>query len=154
MIINNRKDLDAAPDDVRERFVNALAGSINKYVWNGTEWVLEQDTATITKFGFTLADFPDAPVPDMPAYNPDDRALEQAREGASLSRADFKLGLLEMGELDNVQALMDDPATDPRIKIMWEDSGRFDRMHPDLLQLAEVMGYTEEQLDELFGVNI
>jgi len=77
-----------------------------------------------------------------------------AREGASLSRADFKLGLLEMGELDNVQALMDDPATDPRIKIMYEDSGRFDRMHPDLLQLAEVMGYTEEQLDELFGVNI
>jgi len=77
-----------------------------------------------------------------------------ARESASLSRADFKLGLLEMGELDNVQALMDDPATDPRIKIMYEDSGRFERMHPDLLQLAEVMGYTEEQLDELFGVNI
>lgn len=74
------------------------------------------------------------------------------RESASLSRADFKLGLLDMGELDNVQALMDDPDTDPRIKIMYEDSGRFERMHPDLLQLAEVMGYTEEQLDELFGI--
>jgi len=154
MIINNRKDLDAAPDDVRERFVNSLAGSINKYVWDGTEWTLEQNTKEIERFGFTLADFPDAPVPEMPAYNPDDRALEQAREDASLSRADFKLGLLDMGELDNVQALMDDPSTDPRIKIMYEDSGRFNRMHPDLLQLAEVMGYTEEQLDELFGVNI
>jgi len=83
------------------------------------------------------------------------RLIEEApRRNASLSRADFKIGLLEMGELDNVQALMDDPATDPRIKIMYEDSGRFERMHPDLLQLAEVMGYTEEQLDELFGINI
>jgi len=78
---------------------------------------------------------------------------KQKRESASLSRADFKLGLLEMGELDNVQALMDDPATDPRIKIMWEDSGRFERMHPELLRLAEVMGYTEEQLDDIFGIN-
>jgi len=154
MIINNRKDLDAAPDDVRERFVNSLAGSIKKYVWKDSEWTLEQNAAEIDRFGFTVADFPDAPVPEMPSYNPDDRALEKARESASLSRADFKLGLLEMGELDNVQALMDDPSTEPRIKIMYEDSGRFERMHPDLMQLAEVMGYTEEQLDELFGVNI
>jgi len=83
-----------------------------------------------------------------------EKALQKKREAASLSKADFKLGLLEMGELDNVQALMDDPATEPRIKIMYEDSGRFDRMHPDLLSLAQVMGYTEEQLDELFGINI
>jgi len=62
MIINNHKDLEAAPDDVRERFVNALAGSINKYVWNGGEWTLEQNTAEIERFGFTIADFPDAPV--------------------------------------------------------------------------------------------
>jgi len=154
MIINDRKDFDAAPADVRDAFLARLAGSINKYVWNGTEWTLEQNAAEIERFGFVVADFPDAPVPEIPAYNLDDRALEQAREDASLSRADFKIGLLEMGELDNVQALMDDPATDPRIKIMYEDSGRFERMHPDLLQLAEVMGYTEEQLDELFGVNI
>lgn len=153
MIINDRKDLDAAPADVRDAFLARLAGSINKYVWNGTEWLLEQDTATIAKLGFTVADFPDAPVPEMPDYNPDERALEQQREEASLSRADFKLGLLEMGELDNVKAVMDDPATDPRIKIMWEDSGRFERMHPELLSLAEVMGYTEEQLDVLFGIN-
>jgi len=86
MIINNRKDLDAAPDDVRERFVNALAGSINKYVWNGTEWTLEQNTTEIERFDFTLADFPDAPVPDMPAYNPDKRALEQEAEEVRTQR--------------------------------------------------------------------
>jgi len=86
MIINDRKDLDAAPDDVRERFVNALAGSINKYVWNGSEWTLEQNTTEIERFGFTLADFPDAPVPDMPAYNPDQRQLEQEAEEARTQR--------------------------------------------------------------------
>jgi len=153
-MFNSRKDLDAAPAEQKEKFLGLLAASINKWSWDGAEWVLEQNTTEIEKFDFSLEDFPDAPVPEMPSYNPDERALEKAREDASLSRADFKIGLLEMGELDNVQALMDDPATDPRIKIMYEDSGRFNRMHPDLLQLAEVMGYTEEQLDELFGVNI
>jgi len=154
MIINDAKDLHAAPADVREKFMEQLAASINRWDWQNGEWVLIQDESTIAKFGFAATAFPNAPTPEKPNYNPDERALEQAREGASLSRADFKLGLWDMGELDAVKALMDDPATDPRIKIMWEDSGRFERMHPDLLQLAQVMGYTEDQLDELFGLNI
>ena len=86
MIINNCKDLDAAPDDVRERFVNSLAGSINKYLWNGSEWTLEQNTSEIERFGFTLADFPDAPVPEAPAYNPDERQLEQEAEEVRTQR--------------------------------------------------------------------
>ena len=86
MIINDRKDLDAAPDDVRERFLASLAGSINKYVWDGSEWVLEQNTAEIERFGFTLADFPDAPVPDKPTYNPDKRALEQEADEVRTQR--------------------------------------------------------------------
>jgi len=86
MIINNRKDLEAAPDDVRERFVNSLAGSINKYVWNGSEWTLEQNTSEIERFGFTLADFPDAPVPEAPTYNPDERQLEQEAEEVRTQR--------------------------------------------------------------------
>ena len=79
-------------------------------------------------------------------------SVEQARESASLSRADFKIGLLEMGELDNVKAAMADPDTDPRVVILWEDAERFNRTHPDLLSFAQVMGYTEEQLDALFGI--
>jgi len=77
MIINTRKDLDAAPDDVREQFLNRLASTINKHVWDGSEWVLQQDETSIARFGFTAVDFPDAPVPEVPDYNPDDRALEQ-----------------------------------------------------------------------------
>ena len=86
MIINNRKDLDAAPDDVRDRFLALLARSINKYVWNGSDWALEQNTTEIERFGFTLADFPDAPVPDKPTYNPDERALEQEADEVRTQR--------------------------------------------------------------------
>jgi len=77
MIINTRKDLDAAPDHEREKFMSRLAASINKYVWDGTDWVLEQDESSIARFDFTVADFPDAPVPEKPDYNPDEREAEQ-----------------------------------------------------------------------------
>ena len=80
------------------------------------------------------------------------KVMELKRSEASLSRADFKLGLLDMGELDNVKAVMADPNTDPRVVILWEDAERFNRMHPDLLSFAQVMGYSEQQLDQLFGV--
>ena len=86
MIINDRKDLDAAPDDVRDRFLASLAGSINKYTWDGTEWVLEQNTAEIERFGFTLADFPNAPTPEKPTYNPDERALAQEADEVRTQR--------------------------------------------------------------------
>ena len=86
MIINDRKDLDAAPDDVRDRFLVSLAGSINKHVWDGSEWVMEQNTVEIERFGFTLEDFPDAPVPEKPNYNPDERQVEQGAKEARTQR--------------------------------------------------------------------
>ena len=151
MIINDRKDLDAAADDVRDRFLASLAGSINKYAWDGTEWVLEQNTTEIERFGFTIDDFPDSPVPDTPDYNPEERALEQARESASLSRANFKLALMEAGYLQEVKDFVAN-TNDERIQILWEDSDTFARLNPDLLNMASQMGYTDEQMDALFGV--
>ena len=76
MIINTRADLDSAPEEVREQFLTRLASTINKYVWDGTNWVLEQDESSIARFEFTVADFPDAPVPEKPDYNPDQKALD------------------------------------------------------------------------------
>ena len=152
MIINDRKDLDAAPDAIREQFMVRLAGSINRWVWEG-EWKLVQDESTIAKFGFGLSDFPDAPIPPKPDYNPEERELQQARESASLTRAQFKLGLLERGELDKVKAAMSSDSADPRAVILWEDAQVFNRTDPDLLRLATEMGYSEVHLDELFGIN-
>jgi len=85
MIINTRKDLDAAPDAIREQFMARLAGSINRWEWDG-EWKLVQDDSSVVKFDFTTADFPEPPVPEKPYYNPDERALEQEANEARTQR--------------------------------------------------------------------
>ena len=150
MIINNRKDLDAAPDDIRQKFMTRLAGGINRWRWNGDDWEQWQDTTSIRRFEFTLSDFPDAPVPAKPDFNPDQRELEQARAAASLTRARFKLSLLEGGYLADVEAAY--PSWPKAVQIMWDDSSTFERLHPELLALAAAMGYTDEQLDAIFGI--
>ena len=76
-IINGRGDLDAAPKDVRDRFLSRLASTINKYTWDGSDWNLTQDESSIQRFGFTADDFPNAPVPEKPNYDPDERELKQ-----------------------------------------------------------------------------
>lgn len=85
-MFNSRKDLDAAPAEQKEKFLGLLAASINKWSWDGVEWVLGQNTIEIEKFDFTLDDFPEAPIPEMPAYNPDERALEQEAEEVRTQR--------------------------------------------------------------------
>lgn len=86
MIINDIKDLNAAPDHVRERFMESLAAGINRWDWQNGEWVLIQDTSTIDKFGFAATAFPNAPVPEKPNYNPDQRQLEQESEEVRTQR--------------------------------------------------------------------
>jgi len=79
--------------------------------------------------------------------------INRSRNIATLTRADFKLALLERGELGSVKAAMDDPSADPRAVILWEDALEFKRMNKDLLALADELGYTEEQLDEIFSIS-
>lgn len=76
--------------------------------------------------------------------------LNSLRDSAVLTRAEFKLALLSAGYLDDVEAAY--PTWPRNIQIMWDDSSTFERMHPDLLNLAQQMGYTDQQLDALFGI--
>ena len=80
MLINTRKDLDAAPAAERERFMKRLALSIYKWQWNGSDWEQYENTDSIERFGFTLDDFPDAPVPPEPDYNPDEKEVQAERD--------------------------------------------------------------------------
>ena len=149
-LINSREDLDNAPDDVRELYMVRLAAGINRWVWQGGDWVLVQDTSTIERYGFTLEDFSDAPTPDKPTNNPDEDAKAQARASASLTPAEFQLALLAIGELDNVEAAI--PQSPREVQILWNKAQKFERMHPALVELGNQMGYTDEQMDALFGV--
>ena len=132
--------------------------------WDNGQWVFEEippekpeqpyDSWTYDEETNTYVPPVPQPEPDY-IWDEDDQAwyspLENARRFASLSRPDFKLSLLDMGELDAVKKFIEQ-TNDQRIIIMWEDSSRFRRTHPDLLRLAGEMGYTDEKLDALFGV--
>lgn len=152
MIINNRKDLDAAPQEVRDKFMNSLAGGINRWVWDGNDWVIQQDDSSITRYEFNLSDFPDAPIPEMPDYNPDEKALKQARESATLTRMAFMLALQEAGLYDEAEAAVDSDQIPKIAKIQWRNASVFKRMDETLVQFAAAMNYTDDQLDQIFGI--
>jgi len=80
------------------------------------------------------------------------KVMELKRSEASLSRANFKLALMEAGYLQDVKDFVAN-TNDERIQILWEDSATFARLDPDLLNMASQMGYTDEQMDALFGVS-
>ena len=80
-----------------------------------------------------------------------EKALQKKREAAKLSKANFKLALMEGGYLQDVKDFVAN-TNDERIQILWEDSDTFARLDPDLLNMASQMGYTDEQMDTLFGV--
>jgi hypothetical protein len=86
IIINSSSDLENAPKSVRERFLRALGLTIHKYQWNGTEWERYQDTTQIERYGLSVSDFPNAPMPDLPTYDPDERQLEQEAEEVRTQR--------------------------------------------------------------------
>ena len=81
-----------------------------------------------------------------------EKALQRKREAAKLTKANFKLALMEAGYLQDVKDFVANTA-DERIQILWEDSATFARLDPDLLNMATQLGYTDEQMDALFGVS-
>jgi len=105
MTINSKTDLDAAPSEVRDLFVQRLAAGIHYWTWENAEWVLKQNTSTLEQFGFTVADFPDAPKPEKPDYNPDEREAQRKvdeaienRRAAYVSEADPLFFKAQRGE--------------------------------------------------------
>ena len=80
-----------------------------------------------------------------------EKALQKKREAAKLSKANFKLALMEAGYLQDVKDFVAN-TDDERIQILWEDSDTIARLDPDLLNMTSQMGYTDEQMDALFGV--
>jgi len=86
MIINNAKDLNSAPADVRDGFIARLAAGVNRWEWQNGEWVLTKDTATAEKFGLNASSLPNAPLPEKPDYNPNQRELEQEAEKVRTQR--------------------------------------------------------------------
>jgi len=150
-IINTRQDLEelrGAPE--YQQFVTRLSRSINQWKWRNGEWHLETNTVEIKRYDFELSDFPDAPIPEKPDYNPDQIRLESARNSARLDSLQFKLKLSELGLYESVSNYIENGSE--MIKIWWSESSVFFRMSDEIAAIASDLGYSDEQVDTIFGV--
>ena len=68
----------------------------------------------------------------------------------SVSPRRARMALRKAGLMAPVQALMDDPETDPDLVDAWEYALDFQRQSPLILGVAQALGWTDEQLDALF----
>lgn len=61
-----------------------------------------------------------------------------------------RAALADIGLLDDVEALMANPATPKKAKLAWTHAQEFRRDSPTVLAMSAQLGLTEEQLDALF----
>lgn len=66
-----------------------------------------------------------------------------------VTRAQFKLALLDLELLDDVEAFIAS-SSDRALKINWQERLEFDRNHPLVIATALALGKTPEEIDALF----
>lgn len=148
--INTREDLDAiagTPEHVA--FMALLAGTLWRLEKDDTAqaWVAIEDNSTIERFNFTRADFPDAQPPALPEYVP---AVVAVPEVVTMRQA--RLALLGAGLLAQVNtAVANMPGAEgDAARIEWEYAQEVRRDSPLVAALSEILGLTDEALDNLY----
>tara|TARA_R110001583_G_scaffold18501_3_gene73540 strand:- start:3474 stop:3785 length:312 start_codon:yes stop_codon:yes gene_type:complete len=76
--------------------------------------------------------------------------LEAWRAYAKVSAFQAHQALDDFELIDQVESLMDDPDTPKKTRRAWRMATEFRRLSPTVLELAGVLGLTDEQVDELF----
>ena len=148
--INTREDLDAiagTPEHVA--FMALLAGTLWRLEKDDTAqaWVAIEDNSTIERFNFTRADFPDAQPPALPEYVP---VVVAVPEVVTMRQA--RLALLGAGLLAQVNtAVANMPGAEgDAARIEWEYAQEVRRDSPLVAGLSEILGLTDETLDNLY----
>lgn len=67
-----------------------------------------------------------------------------------VTRFQARAALYQFGLLDDVEAAIADPATDMMLKLAWQDALSFKRTSSFVLGMAQALGLTDEQVDDLF----
>ena len=146
-IINTREDLDALEGTVEyAEFMALLEGSLWLIQRDDVNrrFVATEDNSIISRFGLTRADFPGAKPPELPAWTPPPSDVPQA-----VSPLQAKAVLLQQGTLATVESYVD-AATDPLVKLAWTTAIEFRRESPLLLEIAQGLGWSSSDLDDLF----
>nr|WP_319566289.1 hypothetical protein [uncultured Rhodoferax sp.] len=148
--INTRPDLDAligTPE--HEAFMQALSGTIYRLEKDDAAkaWVAVQDTRTIERFGFTLADFAGVSSPVLPEY-----VTPSIAAPAAITMRQARLALLGAGLLAQVNAAIAamPGAAGEAARIEWEYAQEVRRDSPLLAALAPALGMSSAQVDDLF----
>lgn len=89
-------------------------------------------------------------VTTEPDTEPAPETLEQWRARAVVSRFQARAALHLAGMLEQVQTMMDNPATDMLARLAWQDAQEFRRTSPTVQAMGAALGLTAEQLDNLF----
>jgi len=76
--------------------------------------------------------------------------LATMRQGMVVSPFQAKAALLQAGLLTQVEALINDPATDPLVVLAWNNASEYRRTSPMIISLGTELGLNDTQLDDLF----
>jgi hypothetical protein len=82
-----------------------------------------------------------------------DKLAQVKKDKASLTRMAFMLALEEAGLYDAAEAAVESDQVSKAAKIMWRNASVFNRTDETLTSFANQLGYTDAQLDALFGIN-
>lgn len=78
--------------------------------------------------------------------------IEQLRARASLTRMEFFTALEGIGIYDAVWAMQDDETVAKNVRIMLRTASSFERLHPEFVAMAVSMGFSDADMDALFGI--
>lgn len=147
-IVNSADDLAKLKGTVEYvEFLKLLEGSLWRIERDDAQerFVAIEDNTTIERYGLTRADFPQAQPPELPEWKPLPSSVPQ-----SVTPFQAKAALLQSGLLDDVEALIANPATDPLVKLAWNTALAFERESPSILGIANALGWSDSDLDTLF----
>ena len=77
-------------------------------------------------------------------------ALEAWREATVVSAFQAHQALDDFGYIDQVETIIADPDTPAKTRRAWKMATEFRRLSPTVLELAGLLGLTDEQVDDLF----
>ena len=144
-LINSRIDLDSIKGTQEyTAFMNVLAGSIWSVTRDDEEetWKLVQDTSTIERFGFSLADFPDAPKPELPIWEPIINNI------SSITKLQFVEWCEANNKLNELLTLLN---SDSLLKFKWDAATSLEINNPLVIGAAHVLELDAQQVFNEIG---
>lgn len=144
-VINTRDDLDAlAGTPEHDEFVAILRGSLWRLEKDDVAqaWVAVEDNATVERFGFVRADFPDVLPPELPAY------VAPVAEVFRCTPWQIRKVLNALGLRQAVETAVA-ASTDQALKDGWEFATEFRSDDLFVLQMGAALGKSTAETAEL-----